>query len=131
ALKRDESQLDSIRQQGEAISVNLERLQVALQQLASAPAELSRHENLLTPREELDGLTRQGHELAAQQQKATELLNQWQSEAAQAERFATEQEMRWHQGQAALLAATLEVEAPCPVCGSLEHPAPAVATTHV
>lgn len=130
-LKRDEAQLDSIRQQGEAIGVNLERLQAALQQLASAPAELSRHESLLTQREELDSLTRQGHELTAQQQQATALINRRQSEAAQAERFATEQEMRWHQGQAALLAITLEVESSCPVCGSLEHPAPAVATTHM
>lgn len=37
ALKRDEAQLDNIRQQGEAISVNLERLQTEFQQLASAP----------------------------------------------------------------------------------------------
>lgn len=131
ALKRDEAQLDNIRQQGEAISVNLERLQTEFQQLASASAELSRHNDLLTQRQELDELTRQAHELTSQQQQATEALNRQQSEAERAQRHATEQEMRWHQGQAALLALTLEQDVPCPVCGSLEHPAPAVNSADV
>lgn len=126
ALKRDEKQLDNIRQQGEAIGVNLERIQAEFQQLASAPAELNRHNNLLTQRQELDELTRQGGVLTTQQQQATDALNLRQSEAKRAERHATEQEMCWHQGQATLLALTLEQDAPCPVCGSLKHPAPAV-----
>ena len=33
--------------------------------------------------------------------------------------------MRWHAGQAALLAKELRKNVPCPVCGSKEHPAPA------
>ncbi|MDQ7728699.1 SMC family ATPase [Halomonas sp. SpR8] len=126
ALKRDEAQLESIRHQGEAIGVNLERLQLEFQQLASAPAELNRHASLLNQRQELDELTRQGRELTAQQQQATEALSRQQSEVAQAQRHATEQEMHWHQGQAALLALSLEVDAPCPVCGSRDHPTPAV-----
>ncbi|RUR29567.1 SMC family ATPase [Vreelandella andesensis] len=125
-LKRDEAQLDSIRQQGEAISLTLERLQTEGQQLASAPAELSRHESLLSQRQALDELTRKGRELTTQQHQANEVLNHRRGELEQARRYATEQEMRWHQGQAALLALTLEEEAACPVCGSLEHPAPAV-----
>ncbi|GEK49531.1 AAA family ATPase [Vreelandella venusta] len=125
-LKRDEAQLDGIRQQGEALSVTLEQLQTESQQLASAPAELSRHESLLAQRQELEALMRQGRELVAQQQQATAALQGRRSEAEQAKRHATEQEMRWHQGQAALLALTLEADAPCPVCGSIEHPSPAV-----
>jgi DNA repair protein SbcC/Rad50 len=34
-------------------------------------------------------------------------------------------ELDWHQGQAAILAKELHAGTPCPVCGSLEHPAPA------
>ena len=126
ALKRDEQQLDGIRQQGEAIGVHLERLQSEFQQLASAPAELSRHHHLLALRQELDELTQQRHGLTTQQQQAAKALSHQQGETERAERYATEQEMRWHQGQAALLALTLEQDAPCPVCGSLEHPAPAI-----
>lgn len=126
ALKRDEQQLDGIRQQGEAIGVHLERLQSEFQQLASAPAELTRHHHLLALRQELDKLTQRHQALTTQQLQAKNALSHQQGETERAERYATEQEMRWHQGQAALLALTLEQDAPCPVCGSLEHPAPAI-----
>ncbi len=34
-------------------------------------------------------------------------------------------ELKWHQGQAAILAKQLEADQPCPVCGSTDHPKPA------
>jgi len=40
-------------------------------------------------------------------------------------------ELAWHQGQAAILARELEAGAPCPVCGSTEHPAPATTAIEV
>ncbi|MFH1090340.1 MAG: SMC family ATPase, partial [Pseudomonadota bacterium] len=43
----------------------------------------------------------------------------------------SEAETAWQSGQAALLAGTLVDGRPCPVCGSMEHPAPAVAELEV
>jgi len=48
------------------------------------------------------------------------------------ERARTESEElieRWRRNQAAVMARTLEPGRPCPVCGSLDHPAPAVEST--
>ncbi|GGX55367.1 AAA family ATPase [Saccharospirillum salsuginis] len=45
----------------------------------------------------------------------------------QLKNHATRLEIRWHQGQAAELAATLVDGEPCPVCGSEAHPRPAAA----
>lgn len=44
----------------------------------------------------------------------------------QAEISAKETELGWHSAQAALLARELRHAEPCPVCGSVEHPSPAV-----
>ena len=46
-----------------------------------------------------------------------------------AQESTTQLEIRWHLGQAAVLAKTLQDEQACPVCGSTEHPNPA-AWTH-
>ena len=39
--------------------------------------------------------------------------------------------MHWHQGQAAVLAQSLNEQQPCPVCGSHEHPSPANSSAHI
>jgi len=52
-----------------------------------------------------------------------------QSRFEQLKDQATRLEIRWHQGQAAELAATLAPGEPCPVCGSEDHPHPAATAT--
>jgi len=64
---------------------------------------------------------RQSHEQA---QRALDGLDQG---VGQARDHLEQIEHRWHIGQAALLAHRLEAGEPCPVCGSLAHPAPATA----
>ncbi|OAZ91447.1 AAA family ATPase [Halomonas sp. G11] len=77
--------------------------------------------------QELAALEAQRGQLAEQVEGAATEVARLRPGVEAAEQHATEQEMRWHQGQAALLAARLEAQAPCPVCGSREHPAPASA----
>ncbi|WP_447553694.1 AAA family ATPase [Vreelandella sp. EE22] len=130
-FKRDEQTLEHIQNRGEALSTQLDALQVEYQRLASAPIELGQHQDLLAHRQELEALTRQAPNLQAEQQRAQQTLESSQADAAQAKRHATEQEMRWHQGQAALLARMLQTDTPCPVCGSHAHPAPAAGQSEV
>ncbi|WP_249978614.1 AAA family ATPase [Vreelandella olivaria] len=77
---------------------------------------------------ELARLASQHHTLAQQVAQALDAVEQQQQVAMQREQRAIEQEVRWHRSQAALLAQRLESGHPCPVCGSSEHPSPAVPT---
>jgi exonuclease SbcC len=66
--------------------------------------------------------------LAAAEQhvaQARAALKQAEAGRTRAVRAAAALERAWAGGQAALLAADLQAGAPCPVCGSTEHPAPA------
>ena len=72
-------------------------------------------------------------ELEAKINRARLQQSQHQSECKDAKhayhvaaQHANQAEMQWHNNQAALLAQSLEDHQPCPVCGALEHPKPAV-----
>lgn len=67
-----------------------------------------------------------------------ETLTQYESlgkslneQKADAETTLTQLRVRWHQGQATILARTLSDNELCPVCGSYEHPSPASSDVHV
>ncbi|OUS29102.1 hypothetical protein A9Q98_06440 [Thalassotalea sp. 42_200_T64] len=67
-----------------------------------------------------------------QQQKITQLtqaFSQAEHDYKLATQGANKIEMLWHSNQAAVLAKTLHQDAPCPVCGSIEHPSPATLTS--
>ncbi len=59
-----------------------------------------------------------------EQQK--QLLEKQQARAEDARQLVAELEQKWLHGQAAILAGKLQDGEACPVCGSMEHPLPAV-----
>lgn len=64
------------------------------------------------------------------QRNESQLAAAFETQKAACEAFENEArqiELHWHLGQAALLAEALQIGQPCPVCGSKEHPEPAVA----
>lgn len=63
----------------------------------------------------------------AQLTEQNAMLQRLQAQLAEQERSLAMLELAWHQGQAAWLASKLQPDQPCPVCGSAEHPQPAVA----
>jgi exonuclease SbcC len=97
-----------------------------LNQTIDKPVLLAQKTQLLTARTQLEAarnllkklMTQENLDLAAMQQ-AEKLLNQKQQ-------ALTEIEYRWHSGQAALLAKSLNKGEACPVCGSADHPNPAM-----
>ncbi|QYJ87448.1 SMC family ATPase [Shewanella mesophila] len=56
--------------------------------------------------------------LVAAKERGAQLKEQHQARQVHSQTLT----LRWHQGQAAILAAKLSVGEACPVCGSLEHP---------
>ena len=64
-------------------------------------------------------------ELNKRHQKAEHKYNSAEVVYKEAEKVANQIEMQWFSSQAAVLAAKLEIDQPCVVCGSLDHPNPA------
>ncbi|WDF83016.1 SMC family ATPase [Lacticaseibacillus pabuli] len=139
-LKQAASQADQAQQ---AVS----QAQAKLQQLTDEQAKLKAEANNLHPEQLLLTATQQQNQidiLAAANDKArqaqTELAqtqaaltdSQEQQDQLQNDELDTHKtlqmvQLRYYNGQAAVLAAQLEVDVPCPVCGSTKHPHPAAA----
>ncbi len=98
---------------------------------SSAERQGSLHQALAALNTRLEKTEQLGH-IKQKWQQAQAGLQQAEAHGHQckAERQSAETEhqrlqLAWHTGQAAILAAKLQPGQPCPVCGGLEHPAPA------
>lgn len=107
--------LERARRDAEAVAANLSRLDDALRALREDIA-------LLTERKTISvNLQEAQRELDAAEVTLTHMDDTLRQEREELMLI----EAAWAGGQAAILAASLKADAPCPVCGSASHPAPA------
>lgn len=128
-LHTQTQQTQSYQQQQQTLAAlhqSLESLRSQISAAGNLALEINQYEQLATIKEKKD--TKTTHLAATiRQQSTTEqqgMVLAQQADAAKEEVIKLEQQ--WHLGQAALLARQLSTQMPCPVCGSKEHPAPAV-----
>jgi exonuclease SbcC len=120
-LQKNEEALVQARQEYEKLGdliLQQEKVKVRLTEAQSKLAQKERYEALLAQYKA--------------QKKAAETLQKSESQAAahyqKLHQALLQMEAQWRKNQAAILGQQLVAGRPCPVCGALEHPAPAQAT---
>ncbi|MCE9678287.1 SMC family ATPase [Shewanella sp. AS1] len=135
-LSTKQQQLEEAQHQGLALKAKLGELeQQKTQAKANLPELEQQSQQLLTLQQAIHTQTQQREwfiEWQAAQDEGVKLTAQLDEAKARGSQLsekhqALEQQnkrltLRWHQGQAVLLAAELKQGEACPVCGSLEHP---------
>ena len=139
-VAQSEQQMVNAEQQGKQTKTTLVQLNDEKLAAAARVPQLKAHsQQLLTLQQQISD-TKHHLQLYAQWQRGiTEIAQinsrlldakargiQLQTHHKQCEIHSQTVTLRWHQGQAAILAAKLSAGEPCPVCGSLEHPQPAL-----
>lgn len=114
-----------------ALSTEIEKLSLAAGRVAQLDAEIARLQNLCTTRElyaaEAVSLT----DLSSRFTACSQQLATVETELSAARTRQQTLQQDFIAGQATLLAARLEDGHPCPVCGSADHPHPAVADVEI
>jgi exonuclease SbcC len=82
-------------------------------------------ERLFIKRQALEAQRRELSVILKDFRIAGQKLQHAEENYARVKKQLTAMQEAWHRGQAAVLAGSLKRGVPCPVCGSLEHPAPA------
>lgn len=124
ALKKVQATLADLTAEHTQVQADLDKNQS--EQLAGQVADervvLNKQQSLLTNYQDAAAAVKQ----AAHQQQLTQAKAAKAKESAHlAEQAHKQVQLQYYSAQAAVLAADLQVDEPCPVCGSLDHPHPA------
>lgn len=118
AVSERQKELDELRAEREPLAAQAARLEL-LEHRAREAGQLRARQ------QRLDTLSAELQEAGTQQATAVEALRQATAAQEAARESLLRLEEAWNTEQASRLAAGLQPGAPCPVCGSAEHPAPA------
>ncbi len=120
------SELDGAAKEVSALVADIGALRGEYETLAGNSVGLEQATRLLADRRKLDTLRAGIEEEQGKHHAACQSLERSEAALRNAIEDARTIERAWSEEQAALLAAGLQPNAPCPVCGSHEHPQPAV-----
>jgi len=108
-----------------ALEAQILAWRIQLQELSGMSVQLEQLKNAGLSLKDLQRLKLAQQTNAGEQQSLQLSLNKKHAEFEAQRTAMLKCELSWHQGQAAVLAQTLDMGVPCPVCGSCEHPFPA------
>ncbi|WP_293265177.1 SMC family ATPase [Neptunomonas sp.] len=104
---------------------SIAQLRLSIQQSDGLSLTLQSYSHQLEKKKKVEQLQRQKITLETTLHTSRQKGGALKALADEKEKIANTVERDWHLAQAAILAMTLDDEAPCPVCGSIEHPSPA------
>ncbi|MBU1168412.1 MAG: SMC family ATPase [Proteobacteria bacterium] len=124
-----QAQIKALDRLAETIREKNQDLEKAKEQAAGLDSLSLRYEQLTKNKERLlalDKLIRVVAQAEKNKHEAQDHLDQSEKSLTREKQALEQLESLYHSGQAALLASRLEPGKPCPVCGSLDHPAKAL-----
>jgi exonuclease SbcC len=126
AVNSFQDQLDVKKTELTELTTNTKDITDYLNQHIDKPVLLAQKTQLLLGRTQLEAARDLLKKLNAQENLDLAAMQQTEKLLNQKQQTLTEIEFRWHSGQAVLLAKSLRNGENCPVCGSADHPNPAI-----